>query len=212
MAGETLRVLLLRRTGVGEAERRLEEAAVALGNGQAASSGTGSDQTAGSGSDSGADMSAADRYSIALDRYLSLGGPDIGVRVGTVLDDLGLPARLLDVHVANLSGGQRARSSLAALLLSRFDLLLLDEPTNDLDFDGLSRLETFLEQREGGLVVVSHDRAFLERIVTSVVEIGEASHRASEYGGGWAAYLEARETARFHAEQAYAGYLEDATA
>jgi len=209
VAGETLRELLLRRTGVGEAERQLEEAAVALGNGQAASSGTGSEQTASSGSDSRADMSAADRYSIALDRYLSLGGPDIDARVGTVLHDLGMSERLLDVHISNLSGGQRARSSLAALLLSRFDMLLLDEPTNDLDFDGLSRLESFLEEREGGLVVVSHDRAFLERIVTSVVEIDEASHRASEYGGGWAAYVEARETARFHAEQAYAGYLEE---
>ena len=102
-----------------------------------------------------------------------------------------------------------SRSSLAGLLLSRFDVLLLDEPTNDLDFDGLSRLETFLEQRRGGLVVVSHDRAFLERIVTSVVEIDEASHRASEYAGGWTAYLEARGTARRHAEEAYAGYLNE---
>jgi ATPase subunit of ABC transporter with duplicated ATPase domains len=189
VAGETLRGLLLRRTGVGAAEHQLEEAAAGLGDSD--------------------DLTAADRYSTALERYLALGGPDIDARIGTVLDDLGVPERLLDVPASAMSGGQRARSSLAGLLLSRFDVLLLDEPTNDLDFDGLSRLETFLEQRGGGLVVVSHDRAFLERIVTSVVEIDEASHRASEYGGGWSAYVEARETARRHAEQAYAGYADE---
>jgi ATPase subunit of ABC transporter with duplicated ATPase domains len=214
--GESLRDLLLRRTGVAEAERRLELAAAALGDGAGSSavagelgSAGGRDDDAGRGAGSGAATSAADRYSLALERYLALGGPDIDARVGTVLEDLAMAERLLDMQILDLSGGQRARSSLAALLLSRFDVLLLDEPTNDLDFDGLARLERFLEQRQGGLVVVSHDRAFLERIVTSVVEIDEASHRAKEYRGGWTAYLEARETARLHAEQAYAGYLEE---
>ena len=96
-----------------------------------------------------------------------------------MLDDLGLPTRLLELPTASLSGGQRARSSLAALLLSLHDLLLLDEPTNDLDFDGLDRLENFLSRRRGGLVVVSHDRAFLERIVTSVVEIDAMPRRGT---------------------------------
>ncbi|MFZ0171628.1 MAG: ATP-binding cassette domain-containing protein, partial [Acidimicrobiales bacterium] len=152
---------------------------------------------------------ADDRYAAALDRYLTLGGPDVEARMAIVLADLGLPERLLDVATQALSGGQRSRSALAGLLLSRFDLLLLDEPTNDLDFDGLERLETFLEQRGGGLVVVSHDRAFLERIVTTVVEIDEGTHRSSEYGGGWAAYLEAKETARRHAAEAYEDYLDE---
>jgi ATPase subunit of ABC transporter with duplicated ATPase domains len=183
---ETVRQQLGRRTGVAEAETNLQAAAEELAEGSPDSD---------------------DRYSAALDRYLALGGPDFEARTGTILADLGLPERLLDVPTAGLSGGQRSRSSLAALLLSRFDLLLLDEPTNDLDFDGLERLETFLEQRGGGLVVVSHDRAFLERIVTTVIEIGEGSHRASEYGGGWAAYLEAKDTARRHAAEAYEGYL-----
>jgi len=185
---ETLRHLLLRRTGVAEAEAALESAAADLAAGAA-----------------GAD----DRYAAALDRYLTLGGPDVEARMAIVLADLGLPERLLDVATQALSGGQRSRSALAGLLLSRFDLLLLDEPTNDLDFDGLERLETFLEQRGGGLVVVSHDRAFLERIVTTVVEIDEGTHRSSEYGGGWAAYLEAKETARRHAAEAYEGYLDE---
>ena len=101
-----------------------------------------------------------------------------------------------------LSGGQAARASLAAILLSRFDVLLLDEPTNDLDFDGLARLERFVAERPGGAVIVSHDRAFLERTVTRVLELDEIAHTAAEYGGGWAGYLELRATAARHAEDA----------
>ena len=100
----------------------------------------------------------------------------------------------------------RRPAEFAALLLSRFDIVLLDEPTNDLDFDGLERLEDFLQRRGGGLVVVSHDRAFLERIVTSVGEIDAGSHEMTLYRGGWRAYLDARSTAQRHAEEAYAAY------
>jgi len=187
-ATETLRHLLGRRTGVAAAEAALESASGDLASGA---------------------VGADDRYSSALERYLSLGGPDIESRTAIVLADLGLPERLLDVPTTGLSGGQRSRAALAAMLLSRFDLLLLDEPTNDLDFDGLDRLETFLEQRGGGLVVVSHDRAFLERIVTGVVEIDESTHRAAEFGGGWTAYLEAKEIARQHAMEAYERFAEE---
>jgi ATPase subunit of ABC transporter with duplicated ATPase domains len=183
---ETLGDLLARRTGVAEASAELEAAADALGRG-----------------DGGAD----ERYSQALERYLALGGADLEARAASVLDDLGLPERLLGLPTAALSGGQRARSALAALLLSRHDLLLLDEPTNDLDFDGLERLERFLTTRPGGLVVVSHDRAFLERVVTTVADIDEASHRVSLYAGGYGAYLDAKATARRHAEEAYEGYV-----
>ena len=184
--GETLRTSLGRRTGVLAAEQRLRVAADALA-------------TLLPGAD--------DEYSVALEQYLALGAPDFETRIGETLDNLGLPDRLLDVPTVGLSGGQRAKASLAALLLSRFDLLLLDEPTNDLDFDGLDRLESFLHGRSGGLVVVSHDRAFLEGIVTSVVEIDEASHRAATYAGGFEAYLQARETARRHALEAYEGFV-----
>ena len=84
--------------------------------------------------------------------------------------------------------------------------MLLDEPTNDLDFDGLDRLEEFLRGRNGGLVVVSHDRTFLERIVTSIVEIDPGTHRVAQFRGGWQAYLEARATAQRHAEEAHLAY------
>ncbi|MGH9298584.1 MAG: ABC-F family ATP-binding cassette domain-containing protein [Acidimicrobiales bacterium] len=187
-SGETLREALGRRTGVSAAEAALATTAAAL-----------TTEAAG----------AADSYETALERYLALGAADFEARASTVLHDLGLPTRLLDVSTEGLSGGQRAKAALAALLLSRFDLLLLDEPTNDLDFDGLERLEGFLGARSGGLVVVSHDRAFLERIVTDVLEIDELTHRALLYAGGFAAYLEARATARRHAVQNYEAFVSE---
>ena len=127
------------------------------------------------------------RYADAFEAWLALGGADLEQRAESVLRDLGLDPALLDLETVALSGGQAARASLAAILLSRFDVLLLDEPTNDLDFDGLARLERFVAERPGGAVIVSHDRAFLERTVTRVLEIDEIAHTASEFGGGWAA-------------------------
>ena len=86
-------------------------------------------------------------------------------------------------------------------------MFLLDEPTNDLDFAGLDRLERFLaDDLAGGAVIVSHDRAFLDRTVTSVLELDEHSHTATEYAGGWAAYLAEQATARRHAEEEYGKY------
>jgi ATPase subunit of ABC transporter with duplicated ATPase domains len=107
---------------------------------------------------------------------------------------------------ATTSGGQGARAALAAILLSRFDVLLLDEPTNDLDFAGLGQLERFLRDLDGALVVVSHDRAFLEATVDRVLELDEHSRKSTEYGGGWLGYLDAKATARRHAEEAYDQY------
>src|SRR4029079_16908474 len=72
-----------------------------------------------------------------------------------------------------------------------------------LDFDGLARLERFVAERPGGAVIVSHDRAFLARTVTRVLELDEIAHTAAEYGGGWAGYLQLRATAERHAEERY---------
>jgi len=185
--GETVRTYLARRTGVAAAELRLDQASHALAR---------------------ADEGSADEYAEALDRYLALGAADFDARIGAVLADLGLPERTLDLPMPALSGGQAARANLAAILLSRFDVFLLDEPTNDLDFAGLDRLERFLhDDLAGGAVIVSHDRAFLDRTVTSVVELDEHAHTATEYAGGWAAYLGERATARRHAEEDYAAYV-----
>ena len=132
--------------------------------------------------------------------------PDFEARARATCADLGLPESLLDAPTATLSGGQAARASLAAILVSRFDVFLLDEPTNDLDFAGLARLERFLDELPGGVVVVSHDRTFLEHVVSRVLELDEHDRTGTEFGGGWLGYLEARATARRHAEEDYATY------
>jgi ATPase subunit of ABC transporter with duplicated ATPase domains len=83
-------------------------------------------------------------------------------------------------------------------------VFLLDEPTNDLDFAGLARLEHFLtDELTGGAMIVSHDRAFLDQTITSVLELDDHTHTATAYAGGWQAYLDERATARRHAEEAY---------
>jgi ATPase subunit of ABC transporter with duplicated ATPase domains len=175
---ESVRSMLHRRTGVADAQAELDATTVALASG---------------------DVGADDRYAEALDRWLASGAADLDARIGEVWADLGLGADLLERPTGVLSGGEAARAALAALLLSRFDVYLLDEPTNDLDLDGLARLERWVGGLAAGVVVVSHDRRFLERVVTHVVEIDEFDHTATEYAGGWDAYLAERELARQHA-------------
>ncbi len=184
--GETVSAYVRRRSGVAGAEQALDDAAEALGRG-----------------DPGAD----DRYGAALEQFLALGAADLDARLGAQLADLGLPPSLAERETTTLSGGQAARMALAALLLARFDIALLDEPTNDLDFEGLERLEAHLADRPGAVVIVSHDRAFLERTISAVVEIDEHTHRASRFDGGWQAFLDERATARRHAERDYETYL-----
>jgi ATPase subunit of ABC transporter with duplicated ATPase domains len=182
---ETVRDFLGRRTGVSAATSELETATAELAAGRP-----------------GAD----DRYATALDRWLALGGADLDARIGQVWADLGLADRLLDQPTASLSGGEAARAGLAALLLSRFDVFLLDEPTNDLDLDGLDRLERWLTELPAAVVLVSHDRTFLARTVTDVLELDEFTHRATRYAGGWQAYLDEREIARRAAWERFEEY------
>ncbi|MDX6646219.1 MAG: hypothetical protein QOK40_1946 [Miltoncostaeaceae bacterium] len=171
--GETLRAFLARRTGVAAADAELERLTGLLAE----------------------DPGHVDAYSAALEHFLALGGDDLDARAQMVLADVGLPADRLGVDLAALSGGQAARATLAAILLARFDVFLLDEPTNNLDFAGLDRLERFLDDLPGGVVVVSHDRAFLDRAVDRIVEITEPHHTAAEYAGGWSDYVAQREDA-----------------
>ncbi len=94
------------------------------------------------------------------------------------------------------SGGQETRAALSAVLRAGFDVLLLDEPTNDLDFAGLAWLERSLASHSGALVVVSHDRAFLDRTVSRIVELDEWTRGTTEYSGGWSDYEAERERRR----------------
>lgn len=181
--GETVAAYIARRTGCAEATAEMDAAASDLGN----------------LSIPGAD----DRYATALERWLASGAADLDERLPIVLADLGLELDADGILMTSLSGGQAARVGLAALLLSRFDIVLLDEPTNDLDLDGLERLEAFVRGLRGGVVLVSHDREFLARSVTRVLELDLAQNSHRIYGGGYDAYLEERATVRRHAREKY---------
>jgi ATPase subunit of ABC transporter with duplicated ATPase domains len=182
--GEDVAGFLARRTGVHAAQVRLDAATTALADGRP-----------------GAD----DEYAAALEAWLALGGADLEERAEEVLAGLGLGDALRSQMTA-LSGGQAARASLASLLLSRYDVFLLDEPTNDLDLAGLARLEEFVAGLRAGVVVVSHDREFLARTVTSVVELDLAQQRVGVYGGTYEDYLREREVAREHARAQFEDY------
>ncbi|MEU8826969.1 ABC-F family ATP-binding cassette domain-containing protein [Streptomyces sp. NPDC048636] len=185
-AGETVRAFLARRTGVAAAQAELDATTQALADGTP-----------------GAD----DAYAVALERWLALGAADLDERADEVAASLGLDISL-DRPMTALSGGQAARAGLASLLLSRYDVFLLDEPTNDLDLDGLARLESFVTGLRAGTVLVSHDREFLTRTVDKVLELDLAQQEVNLYGGGYAAYLEERETARRHARERYEEYAD----
>ncbi|WP_308191637.1 ABC-F family ATP-binding cassette domain-containing protein [Agromyces sp. S2-1-8] len=193
--GETIAQYVARRTGCAEASARLDAAAEQLALAEPP-----------------VGVDPGEEYSVALERWLASGAADLDERLPAVLAELGLAVGdgAVDAHavtadslMTGLSGGQAARVGLAALICSRFDLVLLDEPTNDLDLDGLARLEAFVAGLRGGVVLVSHDREFLARTVTKVLELDLAQHSNRLYGGGYDAYLEERETVRRHAREDY---------
>jgi ATPase subunit of ABC transporter with duplicated ATPase domains len=184
--GETMLAALARRTGVAAAQAALDAATEALAAGV-----------------DGAD----DDYGHALERWLALGGADLDERAADVAAEVA-PGVALDALTVGLSGGQAARVGLAALLLSRYDVLLLDEPTNDLDLAGLDQLERFVTGARSGVVVVSHDREFLARTVTRIVELDLAQQLVRVHDGGYEAYLVEREVARRHAREQYEEFAE----
>ena len=122
--------------------------------------------------------------------------------------DLSIAYLVQERAVDGLSGGEAARRNLEAILAADAEVLLLDEPTNDLDFAGLELLERFLASFRGGVVTVSHDRAFLERM-TSIVELEAETRRVRVYAGGWSEFVAQREAARERHESSYAGYVSE---
>jgi len=193
--GETVAAYVARRAGCTAATQAMDDAAAALADPAAAPSG----------------VDPADVYSAALDRWLASGAADLDERLPAVLADLGLDTEAVRPDVTPmtaLSGGQAARVGLAALMVSRFDVVLLDEPTNDLDLDGLARLERFVHDLRGGVVLVSHDREFLARSVTRVLELDLAQNTTTVFGGGYESYLEEREVGRRHKREQYDEFAE----
>jgi ATP-binding cassette subfamily F protein 3 len=128
----------------------------------------------------------------AMHRFELLGGYTVESKVDEVLDGLGLHDVSQQDTLNHLSGGQRTRVGLARLLLSRPAILLLDEPTNHLDIESLEWLEDFLANYPGAVLVVSHDRRFLDRTVRRILELDPTRHALREYVGGYSDYEAAK--------------------
>ncbi len=171
-AGSTT-VLRAVRSGAAEVER-LEQRLAAL-----ESAGAGAVETR--------------EYARLRERFDHLGGYHIDQRVEETLSGLGVPREDWERSPISLSGGEQTRVALARLLVDDPDLLLLDEPTNHLDLAALEWLESYLARREGALLVASHDRAFLDAVVTRIWELRD--RRLSPFKGGYSAYLQQREAA-----------------
>ena len=127
-------------------------------------------------------------YDRALAEFQALGGARREADADAVLAGLGMPDVDQSRPVTALSGGQKTRLGLARLLLAQPDLLLLDEPTNHLDIVALDWLEDFLADYDGAVLIVSHDRAFLDRTVSRILALDDATHTLREYPGGYSAY------------------------
>jgi ATPase subunit of ABC transporter with duplicated ATPase domains len=187
-AAQSILDYVRRRTGVAAAQARFERAAEALAD----------------------HPDDGEAYTRALDRWLALGGADLDVRLAEVLAKVGLDVAL-ERPLGTLSGGQAARAAVASILVSRYDLLLLDEPTNNLDLAGVDAITDFVGRSPAPVLVASHDRAFLDAVATSVLELDLPQQAVNQYAGGWSEYRAARELARTQADAAYQAYVGERT-
>ncbi len=128
-------------------------------------------------------------------------GYNIDVKINTVLNGMGFGGRDQDTVCGTLSGGEKTRLALAKLLLDEPDVLMLDEPTNHLDFITLQWLEEYLQTWRGALIVVSHDRYFLDKVCTRIWDV--ANLRLTAYRGNYTQYMHTREAAYERAVKEY---------
>ncbi|MFD7060272.1 TlrC/CarA/OleB/SrmB family ABC-F type ribosomal protection protein [Streptomyces sp. NPDC059906] len=149
----------------------------------------------------GEDPKALAAYTVLVERYEARGGHDADRRVDIALHHLGLPALRRERRLGTLSGGERSRLALAGVLAGRPEILLLDEPTNDLDDQAVEWLETQLRAHSGTVLAVTHDRVFLERLTSTILEA--EGGRVTRYGDGYTGYRTAKAAERRRRLQEY---------
>jgi macrolide transport system ATP-binding/permease protein len=142
-------------------------------------------------------------YGDAAEQFERYGGYEMDYRVDAVFDGLGIGHMDRSRRFATLSGGEKSRAGLALLLLKAPDVLLLDEPTSHLDFVALEWLESYLAAYRGALLVVSHDRQFLNRTVNTIVEIDEHTRSARQFVGDYDNYVRVKSLERLRWRQDY---------
>lgn len=148
-----------------------------------------------------ADLTA--RYAAAEQRFEAAGGYELDIRLEAVLTGLGLAETPRELPVAQLSGGEKTRLGLAGLLIQQPRLLVLDEPTNHLDTEALAWLEDWLLRYEGAILVVSHDRVFLDAVTTRSLVLEPGTQTLRDFPGNYSFYLETLEREREQRWQAH---------
>ena len=141
------------------------------------------------------------RYAVVQEQFTQNEGYLVDVKIKTILNGMGFGDKAFDTVIDTLSGGEKTRLAIARLLLEEPSLLILDEPTNHLDFKTLMWLESYLKDYKGALLIVSHDRYFLDKLVTSICEIERG--RLTRYKGGYTKYLQLKEEQQARQQKEY---------
>lgn len=135
------------------------------------------------------DESLIQEFCGVQEMYSLLGGYDFENKLNHIICGLGFSRDIYEKKIGNLSGGQKRKIMIAAVLLKGANLVLLDEPTNDLDINAMRWLESYISQIDVPCLIVSHDRAFLDKVVTKVLEIDFFSRQVKEYPGNYSEYM-----------------------